>query len=302
MLQKIQKYAFQLLLLQGLIVMSLLYFLYLQHLQSVEEKESLIQVIVHYQEPFGHFLNVRKEKMEMRMENQVWEMELGQEYVGCVSEIREYTENLQKEIDKAIVSEALEINGLSFDKTINGHKEFVLKSLEELNLKLNEYSEVDEADLSIIEEIYSNPLVNDSHFLMTRHQKIRTRQSYLTYLTKLKNDLKFVEDKVIILLWAKMPRRYFRSYDLIVQSQNLIERGDTLKTIIFLAESIPVQGKLMIGKDIIKEGRLDGETYQIRADKLGKHQIEGALITKDGYGQTKTYPFTHKYTVLPKCN
>ena len=56
----------------------------------------------------------------------------------------------------------------------------------------------------------------------------------------------------------------------------------------------------MIGEEVIAEGRLEGETYQVKADKSGKHQIKGALITKDGYGNTKTYSFSHEYTVVSK--
>lgn len=301
-LQKIRKYALPLLVLQSVIIIGLVAYFNFQSVECQKQKEDLTQIIAHYQKPFGEFLNTRKQTTEMGMTRQAWEMDLGQEYVDCASEINDYTEKLQKEIDQLIASKTLENNDLSFENTIEDHKEFILQSITKLNLELRQYSKIDEADLTSIEEIYANPLVNDSQVLWKQYQRLKTSESYLAYLTKLKNDLQFAADKVITFLWLKMPSQScrFGQYHVEVNAPNFIGQGDTLNATIFLAEVIPVKGKLMIGEEAIAEGRLEGETYQVKADKLGKHQIKGALITKDGYGNTKTYSFVHEYTVLPK--
>ncbi len=89
-------------------------------------------------------------------------------------------------------------------------------------------------------------------------------------------------------------------FDVTVVAPSYLQQGDTLTASIFFAEKIPVEGRITIGENTLVSGRIDEANYQVKANELGRHQFEGEFLIKTETGETKTYPFTHEYTIVPK--
>ncbi|MEZ4883177.1 MAG: hypothetical protein R3E32_00480 [Chitinophagales bacterium] len=300
-LQKLKKYSLQLLALQGLVILGLLGHSYFQSLQCQQQKEDLTSIITHYQTKYSTSINSNTGRTLDRMSKEVWELGWGNEFVECALDIRAKTSEIIKAINSRLVSKSAVQNDLEVKNSIQKHHQLILQSLEELNNQLDS-STIDSNDLNTIEHIYSLPFKADKQILWNQYQDIKTDDSYLAYAAKLRNDLRLIESNLVVLLWGKMPilACHHNLYDVSIIAPNNLQQGDTLTANIFLAQKIPLQGRIMIGTDTLADGRIDVETYKIKTDRLGIHTLEGELITKGAFGETKIYPFTHEYTVLPK--
>ncbi len=96
---------------------------------------------------------------------------------------------------------------------------------------------------------------------------------------------------------------YYKYYAHVIPSAKTLQIGEILEADIFLDKTSSMYRPRIFVDDT--QLPLDAEgvaRYQLKAEKIGKHRIEGCIFLRNSFEGEKELPFIQEYTVLPKCN
>ena len=121
----------------------------------------------------------------------------------------------------------------------------------------------------------------------------------ITLLTKIQNDVRYVEGEVLHALAKNVDLGDVRVNEikaLVIPASKNIVRGSNFSAQIILAAVDSTQRP----KIFIDDRQLDTDNgdYTVRCDKTGNYTLDGYMLVNDGAGAETRYDFTQSYTVV----
>ncbi len=218
------------------------------------------------------------------------------EFLEKALELRTSTNRFIEEIEAAFVSKKLHELSFKSENIVADYYDLVLEFLESAQIDTTDRRILQKACLSIF------PL-SDNLLLKQQYKDLKDRDTYRAYFEKIKSDIRYIENLWIDYLGFKMRGRCLSfPYRILINAAYRFEQGDTLCLKASFAERIYGKRKVVIENDTLLTNEYGIVKYRKNAHTIGTHQIKGQILQKDGWGRTTAYPFTHEYTVLPKCN
>ena len=121
----------------------------------------------------------------------------------------------------------------------------------------------------------------------------------ITLLTKIQNDVRYVEGQVLHALAKNVDLGDVRVNEikaLVIPSSKNIVRGSNFSAQIILAAVDSTQRpKIFINDEQLET---DNGDYTVRCDKTGNYTLNGYMLVNDGAGAETRYDFTQSYTVV----
>lgn len=121
----------------------------------------------------------------------------------------------------------------------------------------------------------------------------------ITLLTKIQNDVRYVEGEVLHMLANNIDLGDLRVNQIkalvIPTSKNIVRGGDFSAQIILAAVDSTQRPQIYIDDTLLESP--NGE-YALRCDKTGDYTLNGYMLVNDGAGAQTRYDFTQAYTVV----
>lgn len=121
----------------------------------------------------------------------------------------------------------------------------------------------------------------------------------ITLLTKIQNDVRYVEGEVLHTLAKNVDLGDVRVNEIkalvIPSSKNIVRGGNFSAQIILAAVDSTQRPKIFIDD---KQLETDNGDYTVRCDKTGNYTLNGYMLVNDGAGAETRYDFTQSYTVV----
>ncbi|MEZ4883178.1 MAG: hypothetical protein R3E32_00485 [Chitinophagales bacterium] len=297
-LQKLKKYALQLLVLQFVVFMICLFFLQFQHLQNKALQNQI--------EEF------------MTVDNLQWEEMMN-------DKLRSFEEKVDKEkrgfdhLEKAKIIVELankyhsEIRGLQNGKRFRTDE--VLQKLEDFQEKVEmqlfksnlQYPDFDEMDRKAFREAskYSQCKM-DLAIQKANNTFCCSSVSSNLNLNLLENALMSFSKSAIEFVKAKIhycDNFYTKYYAHVIPSAKTLQIGEMLEADIFLDEASSMyRPRIFVGEEQMFLNADGVAQYQLKAEKIGKQRIEGCIYWRTSFEGEQELPFIYEYNVVPKCN
>ena len=121
----------------------------------------------------------------------------------------------------------------------------------------------------------------------------------ITLLTKIQNDVRYIEGEVIHVLSKKVDMGDVRVNEikaLVIPTSKNIVRGSDFSAQIILAAVDSTQRPQIYIDDTLLDAE-NGE-YAVRCDRTGDYTLNGYMLVNDGAGMQTRYDFTQNYTVV----
>lgn len=297
--QKVKKNALELLALQGLVIVGLSVFISLEVSQDNSQKMSFMEGLDFDYELFSDFLRKDTGKIVFLMESKIDKERRIKPLWDCAKGIQKYTNQYIEELEAETVSTGLK-SPANLSDFLGKYSDGVGGILVELNQGV--YGEM----YANVPETIEGYSLSTNEVLLKRYGNLETKTLKNAYINKVKNEVWQFENKLIYHLYNHIPNTcdigVIKNYVIVLAEKRLWE-GETLNARILLARNIETQSlAVIVGNDTLKRD-VDGMgIYKTKVNGIGKHQLEGKIITENGWGKTQTYSFSHEYTVLPKCN
>ncbi|MBO7194133.1 MAG: gliding motility protein GldM [Bacteroidaceae bacterium] len=121
----------------------------------------------------------------------------------------------------------------------------------------------------------------------------------ITLLTKIQNDVRYVEGEVIHMLSKKVDMGDVRVNQIkalvIPTSKNIVRGGDFTAQIILAAVDSTQRPQIYVDDTLLDTE--NGE-YSVRCNNTGDYALNGYMLVNDGAGVQTRYDFTQNYTVV----
>ena len=121
----------------------------------------------------------------------------------------------------------------------------------------------------------------------------------ITLLTKIQNDVRYVEGEVLHALAKNVDLGDVRVNEIkalvIPSSKNIVRGGNFSAQIILAAVDSTQRPKIFIDDQQLET---DNGDYTVRCDKTGNYTLNGYMLVNDGTGAETRYDFTQSYTVV----
>jgi gliding motility-associated protein GldM len=121
----------------------------------------------------------------------------------------------------------------------------------------------------------------------------------ITLLTKIQNDVRYVEGEVLHALAKKIDMGDVRVNEIkalvIPTSKNIVRGNDFTAQIILAAVDSTQRPKIFINDKLLETE--DGN-YAVRCDKTGDYTLNGYMLVNDGSGAETRYDFEQSYSVV----
>ena len=121
----------------------------------------------------------------------------------------------------------------------------------------------------------------------------------ITLLTKIQNDVRYVEGEVLHTLAKNIDLGDVRVNEIkalvIPSSKNIVRGGNFSAQIILAAVDSTQRPKIFIDE---QQFETDNGDYTVRCDKTGNYTLNGYMLVNDGAGAETRYDFTQSYTVV----
>ena len=121
----------------------------------------------------------------------------------------------------------------------------------------------------------------------------------ITLLTKIQNDVRYVEGEVLHALAKNIDMGDVRVNQIkalvIPTSKNVLRGSDFTAQIILAAVDSTQRPKIFVNDELLDT---DNGAYAVRCDRTGDYTLNGYMLVNDGSGTETRYDFTQGYTVV----
>ena len=121
----------------------------------------------------------------------------------------------------------------------------------------------------------------------------------ITLLTKIQNDVRYVEGEVLHALAKNVDMGDVRVNQIkalvIPTSKNIVRGGDFTAQIILAAVDSTQRPKIFINDELLDT---ENGAYTARCERSGDYTLNGYMLVNDGSGAENRYDFTQNYTVV----
>ncbi len=295
--QKLKKYALQLFALQGFVIVALLSLLTFQLLQDHHQEKQFFERMEFDYQTFADITYKTNQLKRNLMSLRVEKTHRAKLWLDCAEKIIKYRGGFDKKIAKAISVPQTKL-ALSADELLTAYFEGVEEILFKEHQKIYERLDVEM-------EAFKDYSLPDYKQVLQQYDYLETPYSKIAYLQKVRSEMLLIEHIAVEYLFSKLPSEpcIYDKYYTHVIAPNRLWQDETTNARITFTENPKIRRPTFIveGKGVALDA--DGTAiYQMKTKKLGKHLLEGKVIMQNNWGKTMTYPFTHEYTVLPKCN
>ena len=183
-----------------------------------------------------------------------------------------------------------ERNGEKLCVAINKYREFMLRQTNDND--------------SLIENSLSTEIPNENNNPLRKnwaeyHFESMPAIAAITLLTKIQNDVRYVEGEVLHELYKKIDLGDVRVNEIkalvIPTSKNIVRGSDFTAQIILAAVDSTQRPKIFINDEMLDT---NNGTYAVRCDRTGEYTLDGYMLVNDGSGTETRYDFTQGYTVV----
>lgn len=181
------------------------------------------------------------------------------------------------------------------------------KQGEKLHKAINEYREfmMGIVDNAAEKEMIANSLSTKEHSNVLNknwqeyHFESMPAITAITLLTKIQNDVRYVEGEVLHALAKKIDMGDVRVNEIkalvIPTSKNIVQGSDFTAQIILAAVDSTQRPKIFIDDKLLESE--DGN-YAVRCNKTGDYTLNGYMLVNDGSGAETRYNFEQNYSVV----
>ena len=181
------------------------------------------------------------------------------------------------------------------------------KQGEKLHKAINEYREfmMGIVDSPAEKEMIANSLSTKEHSNVLNknwqeyHFESMPAITAITLLTKIQNDVRYVEGEVLHALAKKIDMGDVRVNEIkalvIPTSKNIVQGSDFTAQIILAAVDSTQRPKIFIDDKLLESE--DGN-YAVRCNKTGDYTLNGYMLVNDGSGAETRYNFEQNYSVV----
>ena len=215
---------------------------------------------------------------------------IAQEADGKDADYR-YLENREDLEAATFVMLSTNNNGKKLYEAINNYRDFMLQQAD------------NQAQKYMITNCLSTEIPKDNNLLNKNWQEYHFENmpaiAAITLLTKIQNDVRYVEGEVIHMLSKKVDMGDVRVNQIkalvIPTSKNIVRGGDFSAQIILAAVDSTQRPQIYIDDTLLDTE--NGE-YAVRCNSTGDYTLNGYMLVNDGAGVPTRYDFAQNYTVV----
>ena len=182
-------------------------------------------------------------------------------------------------------------NGAKLHTAINEYRDFMIEQTD------------NQAQKDMITNSLSTEIPMENNLLNKNWQEYHFENmpaiAAITLLTKIQNDVRYVEGEVIHMLSKKVDMGDVRVNQIkalvIPTSKNIVRGGDFSAQIILAAVDSTQRPQIYIDDQLLETE--NGE-YAVRCNSTGDYTLNGYMLVNDGAGVQTRYDFTQNYTVV----
>ncbi len=299
-LQKVKKYALQLLAFQCLVIFGLVVCFQYQFNQSKQQKEEMRAIFEVSHQSYNNFISVRNENYLSALDYKTdvpHRIYLRDDF-ELAKNIQKATDSLTRQIDTILLNRDKYEKRIDFNKMLFDYRQTVLMNVNRFE------AEMDTSKERVIVEIFEQFGLFNTSLLLRNISTVNNIEDYWTYLEKMKTDLQFVQYEITNFFFHGIPDYHFCFYDEApyVIADNRLYQGESSKAQIFLSKKNNIAPLIVIKNDTIPYDTHGFFNYELNTQKVGKHKITGHFLRGRPNSYIQIHPFTHEYTVLPKYN